>query len=250
MRKDQIALQLYSIRDAMRADPHATLRKVAAMGYAAVEPLLYTGAEARAIRATLDELGLVAPSAHVALAEIQARLGEVADGLLAMGCSYVVVPWVGEEYRGPEGARRLAAILNELGPRAREHGLRLAYHNHDFEFALDGSGPIWERLIAETDPALVSFELDVYWASVAGFDPAELIDRHAARIPLVHVKERAAGDPPRFGIVGEGVLDWGRILGAAERAGAEWYVVEHDNPADPLPDMERCLRGLERVAGL
>lgn len=250
MRHNQIALQLYSIRQAMSADPHGTLRAVAAMGYEAVEPLLYTGAQARAIRATLDQLGLVARSAHVPLAELAARFDEAADGLLAMGCQYIVVPYVSDELRGLVGGRQLAATLNGLGAQAREHGLRLAYHNHDFEFAHEDGGTMWELLAAETDPQLVAFELDVYWASVAGFDPAELIERFAGRIPLVHVKERAAGAPPRFGIIGEGVLDWGRILGAAERAGAEWYIVEHDSPENPLADMERGLRGLERVAGL
>jgi sugar phosphate isomerase/epimerase len=250
MRKDQIAIQLYSVRQAMAADPHGTLRAVAAMGYQAVEPLLYVGEEARAIRATLDELGLVARSAHVGLSELAARFDAVADGLLAMGFQYLVVPFVGDEHRGLAGGHRLAATLNALGAQASEQGLRLAYHNHDFEFAREEGGTMWELLAAETDPALVQFELDVYWASVAGFDPAELIERYAGRIPLLHVKERAAGEPPRFGIIGEGVLDWGRVLGAAEQAGVEWYIVEHDNPANPLPDMERGLRGLERVAGL
>lgn len=250
MRHDQIALQLYSIRQAMSADPHGTLRAVAAMGYRAVEPLLYVGDEARAIRATLDELGLVARSAHVALAELNARFDAVADGLLAMGCQYVIVPYVGPEHRSIDGGRQLAATLNALGAQAAEQGLRLAYHNHDFEFARQEGGTVWELLAAETDPALVQFELDIYWASVAGFDPAELLGRYAGRIPLLHVKERAPGEPPRFGIIGEGVLDWGRILPAAAQAGVEWYVVEHDNPADPLADMERCLRGFERVAGL
>jgi sugar phosphate isomerase/epimerase len=250
MRQDQIAIQLYSVRQAMAADPHGTLRKVAAMGYRAVEPLLYVGDEARAIRATLDELGLVARSAHVPLAEAEARFDVVADGLLAMGCDYIVAPWIVEADRGVAQAGQLASRLNTIGAQARDRGLRLAYHNHDFEFAREEGDTMWELLAAQTDPDLVRFELDIYWASVAGFDPAELLERYAGRIPLVHVKERAAGEPPRFGIIGEGVFDWGRILGAAERAGAEWYIVEHDSPADPLPDMERGLRGLERVAGL
>jgi len=250
MRYDQIALQLYSVRDEMRADPHGTLRAVAAMGYPAVETLLYTGDEARAIRATLDELGLSAAASHVALADLTSRFDAVADGMLALGSRFVVVPWVGPELRGVANAPRLAATLNELGARAQEHGLRLGYHNHDFEFAREGETTLWEQLVAQTDPALVAFELDVYWASVAGFDPAELIDRYVDRVRIVHVKERAPGDPPRFGIVGEGVLDWSAILGAAGRAGAEWYIVEHDKPDHPLPDMERGLRGLERVAGV
>src|SRR5689334_11725761 len=132
MNTDQIALQLYTVREEAKRDMIATLRDVAGMGYRAVEFAGYGNATVPMVAAALTELGLAAPSAHVGFQLLQTRAAEVFAELRALGCTYAVVPSAPEEYRADAGAvGRLGAILNDLGTQARAAGLQLGYHNHD-----------------------------------------------------------------------------------------------------------------------
>lgn len=240
MRADQIALQLYTVREAAQADFLGTLRKVAAMGYSAVELAGLHGVAPETVRQTLDELGMRAVSAHISLPELDAGLAPVIATMKTLGCDFVVVPWAPEERRNSVAAvQQLAADLNGWAARLRDEGLRMAYHHHDFEFApLDGT-TMWDVLTSAIDPALVGLEIDVYWAARGGHDPAALITRHAPGVPIIHLKDIAPGgttDVP----AGEGALDWAGILAAARAAGTAWYIVEQDNPADPLDNVRRA----------
>ncbi|HEX6291917.1 MAG TPA: sugar phosphate isomerase/epimerase [Herpetosiphonaceae bacterium] len=247
MKIDQVAVQLYTLRDLTASDMLGTLRQLAQIGYRAVELAGYGNTTPQAIRAELDTLGMRAAAAHVRLDQLEQADGAV-EALKTIGCEYVVVPWVGEEHRGSVAqVRELAEQLNRTARRLAQHGLRLAYHNHQFEFApLDGT-TMWDLLVAETDPALVDFELDVYWAAYADQDPLALIERHGARLPLLHLKDRAA-DEERDAPVGQGTLPWEPILAASR---ARWYIVEQDHPRAPLADVAhslRYLRGLAKAA--
>lgn len=250
MRADQIALQLYTVRAAAQRDFLGTLREVAAMGYGAVELAGLHGVAVPQVRATLDELGLRAVAAHVGLEELEQRFAAAVADAQALGCSFVVLPWLAPARRGPAAAvQSLAATMNQWGRQLRDEGLRLAYHHHDFEFApLEGSS-IWALLTERLDPELVSLELDVYWVRRGGHDPAALISRHGPQVALMHLKDIApdgAADMP----AGEGALDWDGILAAARAAGTAWYIVEQDNPRDPLDDVRRArLQMLRRAQG-
>lgn len=240
MRADQIALQLYTVREAAKRDFLGTLRQVAAIGYTAVELAGLYGVPAERVRETLDEQGLRAVAAHVGLPDLEERPEQAVADLRALGCEFLVVPWVEAGRRATTaGVRALAVDLNRWGRRLGSEGLRLAYHNHDFEFGpLEGSS-VWEVLTAELDPALVGLELDVYWARRGGHDPAALIARHAPGVALIHLKDIAPGGTADLP-AGEGALDWEAILGAARAAGAAWYIIEQDNPRDPLDDVRRA----------
>src|SRR5205823_616372 len=136
---------------------------------------------------------------------------------------------------------------NRNGEICREVGLRFAYHNHAFEFAPLGGTTMFDLLLEETDPELVAFELDVYWLRYAGIDEAELLRRLVGRVPLVHLKDMAAGEQREPAPVGEGIFQWREVLEACAAAGVEWYIVEQDNPSDPLAEVERSLRNLEKL---
>jgi sugar phosphate isomerase/epimerase len=241
---DRIALQLYTLRRSAAADFPGTLAEVARIGYRAVELAGLHGRAPDEIRAMLDRLGIRAVAAHVPLEHLETRPDESLNGLRVLGCSYAVLPSLPKERRAIGAA---AATLNELGRRCAESGLRFGYHNHAFELASSSPGgeTLLDRLIAATDPQLVAFELDVYWAAVGGADPAELIERHAGRIHLLHVKDVGSGgeDAP----VGEGTLEWPELLAASRAAGIRWYVVEQDEPADPLADVETSLTNALRM---
>lgn len=249
MRKDQIALQLYTVREHTAKDMLGTLRTLARMGYPSVELAGYGNATPKDIRAVLDETGMRAVSAHVGLQLWQNQPQQVIDDMHTLGCEYAVVPFVGEEYRGSVAAvQRLAEQLNQFATTCQSAGLRFGYHNHAFEFApLDGT-TMWQVLADNTDPALVNLELDVYWAYFAGADPLAVIRQYAARLPLIHVKDMDK-DARRDAPAGAGRMPWNEIIAASDAAGAAYYIVEQDTPDDPLADVEKSLRYLEQVAG-
>src|SRR5687768_7735541 len=193
MRKDQIALQLYTVREKAAADFVGTLRELAGAGYRAVEFAGYGGVPVAELRATLDELGMRAMAAHIPYDRFASEFDQVVGELRTLGADFAIVPWLAEERRGdPAETRRLAATFNDWAARCRTEGLRFAYHNHGFEFEqLPGEDgrTMLDVLLAETDPNLVGFELDVFWAGYANVDPVDLLRRHGARIPLLHVKD-------------------------------------------------------------
>jgi sugar phosphate isomerase/epimerase len=165
-----------------------------------------------------------------------------------LGCPRVIVPWMPEADRATAAdVRGFAAELGGFAGRMAEDGIRLGYHNHDFEFtSLDGT-TVWDALLAALAPE-VELELDVYWASVGGRDPVTEIGASADRVRLLLMKDRAAGVPPHDAPVGDGTLPMAAIVEAARAAGVEWYVVEQDEPADPLANIATSLRYLESLA--
>jgi sugar phosphate isomerase/epimerase len=249
--RDQIALQLYTVRERTAKDMVGTLRELAGVGYRAVEFAGYGGVPVAELRSTLDGLGMRAMAAHVGLGEWESRPEEAVADLKTLGCDFAVLPYLAPAQRGgAEATRTLADSLNRWGALCREHGLTYAYHNHDFEFASlaeDPSTTVMDVLLERTDPALVALELDIYWVAYAGLDPLAFLREHAARVPLLHVKDMA-GTPDRADApFGTGSIDWAPILAAAE-PGVRWYIVEQDNPADALADVGTSLRNLEAMA--
>jgi sugar phosphate isomerase/epimerase len=156
------------------------------------------------------------------------------------------------EFRSGEGVSRFAQELNALGARLRGAGIRLTYHNHSFELMRHDGRTLLETLYAETDPELVRAEIDTYWIQHGGGDPVRWIERLGGRLPLLHVKDMGIVEPMQQVDlpVGDGNLDWDRILAAARTAGVEWYVIEQDNPGgDPVECVARSIRFLrERLA--
>ena len=170
------------------------------------------------------------------------------DAVLAMarnlGCRWIVLPFVMPDQRDWD---RVIADLNAFAHTASDAGFRVAYHHHDFEFAADPDGTRpFDRLVAGLDPALVSFELDVFWLKRGGEDPLAMIRKMAGRVRLLHLKDyRADGG---MDDVGSGTLDFPALLAAGAEAGVEHRFVEHDFPPEPYwPSVEASLghlRGL------
>jgi len=239
-----IGLQLYTLRKPFAADPLGTLSRIRETGYDAVEFAAPLGSDFAGFAAHMREIGLDCPSAHVGLDDMAQRPDAVLAMAATLGCRYLVMPYVMPDQRDWTA---VIATLGAFARRARAEGLRVAYHHHDFEFeATDGVRP-FDRLVAETDPELVDFELDVYWLTKGGEDPKAVIERLTGRVKLVHLKDAL----PDGGMtdVGSGVLDFAALIQAADAAGAEHYFVEHDFPPAPWwPSVEASLghlRGLE-----
>lgn len=224
-----IGVQLYTVRDEMQRDVAATLARVARIGYKEVEFAGYFGHSPADIRAMLVATGLTAPSAHIALETMAADPAGTAAAAKLIGHQYVVVPWLDPSARGDWHG--LAKKLNEVGGEMSRAGLQLAYHNHDFEFVPTGGVLPYEILTGETDPSLVKLEMDLYWTTKAGQDPLTWFAKYPGRFPLVHVKDGTAGSMA-MAPVGQGSIDWKRILGKRGQAGIQHYFVEHDNAAE------------------
>lgn len=244
---DKIAVQLYTLRELTARDMLGTLRAVAEQGYRAVEFAGFSQ-PVEEIQAHLDELGVRAISVHTGIPAFEADPQRVLSEARALGCDYVVVAYVAEELRrDTDQVHQLCASFDRYGALCRDAGLRFAYHNHNFEFApLEGT-TMFDLLVERTDPSLVNFELDVYWAQFAGVDPVETLKRLPGRVPLLHAKDMWADETRGDAPVGSGILPWREILGASVSAGVEYYIVEQDNPGDPLIDVAQSLRSLQAM---
>jgi sugar phosphate isomerase/epimerase len=229
----RVALMLYSVRKASAADFEATLREVAALGYAGVELFDLHGHEPERVAAWLEELGLVACGRHAGLESIEQDLPALAAEARALGWKRLAVAWVDPSQLDAATLARLASAAAAVA----EHGLELGYHNHDAEV---------EQGFLERLPEGVFLELDAGWAWFAGADPVSLLGRG----PLLHVKDFRVRGERSFCPVGDGAVGYERIVPAAVRAGVEWLIVEQDEPVDSeLEDARRSLAAVNTMLG-
>ena len=222
--------QLYSLH-AVDAPLATVLDRVGDTAFEGVEFAgLPADDERDAVQSALDETGLDVAGAHVGLEDVESDPDAVADSCRALGCSNVVVPWLDpEEFEDRESVETVATRLNEAATTLRHHGLSLHYHNHAQEFTdLDG-GPAIDTLLDLTDD--VGFELDLGWAGAAGYDPLDVLERHADRVDIVHLKDYdgETGEPVE---VGRGDLNIEATVDAVRSQGFDWLVYEVEQRPD------------------
>jgi sugar phosphate isomerase/epimerase len=245
MRTDQLAVQLWTVRDQLAVDLPGTLQAVAAAGYRCVELAGLADVPTADLARALAAAELSPMAAHVGIEALRDDVGAVVGRLTALGCPRLVIPWLPEaERRERAGVQRFAAELGGYLPRLASDSIALGYHNHAFEFEpLDGT-TVWDILLAELAPS-IELEIDVYWASDGGRDPVAVIQAAGERVRLLHLKDRAPGGEPHDAAVGDGILAIPSIIEAGRAAGVEWYVVEQDEPADAIADIASSYRYLE-----
>ena len=249
MTPDRIALQLYTVRELAAVDLAGTLNAVAAAGYRAVELAGLPPAAPGELRRLLADAGLRSVASHESIDLLRANAAAVADRLADLGCPQIVVPSMPPADRlTSDDVRRFADDLNDLAGRVAGRGLRLAYHNHEFEFDALESTTAWDLLLECLAPE-VELELDVYWAAVAGHDPVALIRATTGRVRSLHMKDLVADPEPRDAPAGDGTLDFPAIIAAGRAAGVDWYIAEQDEPVAPLDDIGRAYRYLAAIAG-
>ncbi len=261
-RMEKIGLQLYTVRDQMKADFDGTIAKVASIGYKEVEFAGYFGRTPEQVRAVIDRNGLTSPSCHVEYAVLGDQWPSVIESSKTIGQSYIVCPWIPEEIRKqPDGWKRAIDTFNHAGEISKKSGIQFAYHNHWFEFLpVNGKLP-YDMLLEQCDPDLVKMELDLCWITVAGADPLTYFNRYPGRFPLVHVKDMkklpkvSASGGQDFGDslkdmteVGSGIIDWKRILGQSDKAGIKHYIVEHDKPQAPFESIKISYNYLSKLS--
>jgi sugar phosphate isomerase/epimerase len=235
------AVQLYSVREQLPLDRKGVLQRIAAAGYGAVETFNVLS-DPDGLRADLDAAGLAVCSVHAIPA------GEQAAAVLAatktLGAATLIVPHLpAERFATEESVAAVAAELNEMAARAADAGLRLGYHNHDFELSSIVDGQPALELLANSLADGVLLEIDTYWAAVGGQDVPALLRRLGDRVRFLHVKDGPINKQDPMTAVGAGQMPVGEILAAAPSA--EWHIVELDSCAtDMLTALEDSLRWL------
>lgn len=241
-------LALYTVRDAMGIDAKTTLASVAEIGYQNIEAAGYKDGKyynmtPEAFKKYLQELNLKPVSTHQSDINIDDADAMFADAKAA-GFEYFVVPippmglfkyYQETQSMGMEGgAENLANILTTLGKKCEKAGLKLLYHNHDFEFKEDKDGVVViDYLLEHLDPKYVNFQMDLYWVTKAGADPIAYFEKYPNRFKLWHVKDM--DDQGRFAPVGNGNIDFAKILEHKELSGMKYYFVEQDRTFDMKP---------------
>ncbi len=256
-----IGVQLYTVRTILPDNPLEVLKAIEAMGYKEVEAV---GRDLPKMGDALKQTSLKPVSTHLdtplflkEIEKLPAAIGDAAK----RGFQYVVCPYIAPADRGGvDVIKKLAANLSKAGELAKKAGLTLAYHNHAFEFAPAGAGydgTLLDVLLKESDPKLVTLELDMFWVKVAGHDPIALLKKYRNRVPLMHVKNLKPGTETRltegvpkewFMEVGKGVIDVPAVLKAATANGVKHFFVEQDQtPGNPLDSIKESAAYLKTL---
>lgn len=258
----KVGLQVYSVREDAEKDLEGTLKKIKELGYDGVELAGLYGRSYAEVRAAVEAAGLVPISAHVPLDEMLADPQGVLAGYAEIGCSYVAVPYLPEERRsdtdGFEPTIKEIAMLCQV---AKDNGMVMLYHNHDFEFKKVGEEYALDYMYRVIPADLLQTELDTCWVNIGGEEPAAFVRKYTGRAPIVHLKDfylssrDNAGDTPFYELIGSdqkaggedvfefrpvgyGMQDFASILKASEDAGASWVIVEQDRPSMGKTPME------------
>lgn len=229
------SMQLYSARN---FPPLADrLRDLAAIGYTDVECFRGLYDDVPGLKAALDENGLTARSGHFSVELLETDFARSIEIARTLGNQIVVLPYLMPDQRPTDGDgwRAFGARVGAIAEKVRGEGLRVSWHNHDFEMrALEG-GACPLELILDAHPAL-EWEADLAWVVRGGADPSQWLRRYSGRISALHVKDIAPagenGDEDGWADVGEGTLDWASLWNEGKTAGADLMIAEHDNPRD------------------
>ena len=265
-----IGIQLYVVNADLNKDAEATIKQLAAIGYKEVETAGFGSVKsAAALRKILDDNGIKCPSAHLQF-DIN-NLNKSFDDAHALGCTYattsvpkqILLSATMKDMTTPEARqaamhsmlapltpddfKTMAETLNKVGAAAKASGLRFGVHNHTMEFAPMDGKPGYDYLISHTDKDKVYFEIDCGWISVAGYKPAEFVNRYPGRIRMLHIKDfvaiekgAATGGPnsPKGAEIGTGVVNYKEIFASLKDKGIEHIFVEQEGPYSRMPAME------------
>ena len=252
-------LALYTVRDSMASNPKATLKAVADAGYAYVESADYAegkfyGMTPAEFKSTLDSLSLTAISAHMGMVTLENADQLIAD-VKAAGITYFVIPVPpmgmftfdpATQTLGMKGtADELVTIMNAIGEKCHKAGLKLLYHNHDFEFKPLADGTVIEEVLLEKcNPEWVNFQMDLFWVTKANASALTYFEKYPGRFKAWHVKDM--DQEGKFAPVGTGTIDFKSILAQKEKSGMEFYLVEQDQTfgLDPMEAIKISHKGL------
>jgi sugar phosphate isomerase/epimerase len=252
-----VGVQMWSFREYLPKDLPGTLAKVRAMGFREVEGAGLWKRTVGELRAALDAAGLRCQSAHMGFERLRDDSAGAFAEAKALGASWVVCPWISHQKEFTrDDALKSAEVFNKVAAAAEAAGLNFAYHCHGYEMLPSPEGTRFDTLAQNTDPKRVMFQVDVFHTLHGGADPVDFINRHAARVKSLHLKDLKKGVAITKGAgtatpdvdvpLGTGQVDWRAVLRAATKAGASLYYVE-DESADPFGHIPQSLQYLKSL---
>ena len=266
--KKNIGIQLYSVRDEMKKDPLGTLKKVAEMGYKNVEHANYVngkfyGYEPKEFRKILDDLGLAMPSGHTVMGgqhydntknDFTDVWKKTVEDAALLGQKYVVSPWLDISLRKNfDDCKRFMEVFNKSGELCKKSGMKFGYHNHDFEFSLRlTSVKVYDIILQNTDPSLVTQQLDIGNMYNGGGRAVELLKQYPGRFELMHVKDEIKGEKEAYEstILGTGIIGVSDVLKlAAKSGGTTEYIIEQESyqGKSPLDSIKTNLEWIKKA---
>lgn len=252
---------LYTVRDLMDKNPKETLQEVAKLGYIYIELTGYNdgkfyGMEPSEFKEYANSLGLIPVSGHFAMVTLD-NADQLITDAKAVGLKFFVIPippmghftfdQATMTMGMSEDVEWLTSIFHTIGEKCKNAGLELLYHNHDFEFVENSKGitPM-DYFLENTSPDIMNFQLDLYWITAAGKDPIAYFEKYPGRFKMWHVKDMDTEG--KFAPVGEGTIDFARILAKSNVSGLQYYIVEQDMTweLDPLEAIKKSREGLKK----
>ncbi len=262
---DTIGLQLWTVRNQLEKDFAGTIKKLATQGFSQIETM--DMAQAAKAAPIAKEVGLKIKSSHIQSAYFTGRwdlkgidsplsFDQLIEDAKKLDMEHLVVGYLSDQERSLDDYKKLADAFNVEGEKCAKAGLTLGYHNHNFEFdKVDGVVP-YELMMKTFDPKYAQFELDVFWASVAGTDPVELMKKMKGQIRLLHLKDKKKGQPnvmdtgdvpeDAYKELGNGEVDIKSIVGMAEATGVQYCYIEQDYSPNPIVSTKTSIDWLKK----
>jgi len=233
MKKTEFGCNTFTVSDEFEKAPYDTLYALKEMGYSYIEASAFGQYSAAALKDMLNKSGLRMLSLHCMIEHLESWFDPITEYVENMqaGTKYIGCPVLRGSMRTKEGYKTEAEVMNRLGKRLKKRGLKYVYHNHNFEFERFGDVCGQDILFEYTDPEYVNFQLDTFWIAFAGLDPVEYIKKFAGRCPVMHLKDMTDDEDKKqapFAPVGEGVLDFEKIILTALECGVKEFLVEQD----------------------
>jgi sugar phosphate isomerase/epimerase len=246
-KKKNIGLQLYTLREALPKNVKGVLKQISAAGFNEVETYGFSikegffGTSPKDFKAIASDNGLIVPSGHYDFSSFVKEgssdfLKASIEAANTLGSHYLTVPWLDESVRkSADDYKKIAFKLNEAAVLCQDAGIKLAYHNHDFEFKTFGNTTGYEILLKETDTKLVNFELDLYWVVRSENDPLKLFKDNPGRFKMWHVKDMDKLKREWNAEIGKGSINFKTIFAEAKKSGMEHFFVEQESNYVPNP---------------
>jgi sugar phosphate isomerase/epimerase len=233
-----LAVQLYTVREAVAKNLEGTLQQLAELGYKNIELYGYNGTffgkTVNEFKTILANTGIKVLSSHHTTGIARKSKGTLTDGwdqaiedIHSLGAEYMVCAFLSPDERTPEIYKSLPAMFEKAATATKTAGIQFAYHNHDFEFEKFDDTLVYDFLLKNTSPDLVKMEMDLYWISKAGYDPVQYFEKYPGRFHMWHVKDMEA-ETKAITEVGNGTIDFDRIFKARKKAGLKYWFVEQD----------------------
>ncbi len=231
-------IQLYTLKEQMAQNPKVVLNELSTYGYKELESFegpsgMFWGMSNTDFKKYVEDLGMTLVASHCKMGE---GFEEKAEQAAAIGMKYLISPWIGPQDT-LEAYKRYADEFNRHGEICRKHGIRFAYHNHEYSFKEHDSQIPHDLLLSNTNPELVDFEMDIYWVVTAGADPERYLREHPGRFRLCHIKDRLKNSSERDAstLLGTGSIDYTSILNTARANGMEHFIVEQERFDNTTP---------------